>query len=137
MFLLDTDILSNLVSRAPSTSLVRRMAAVSREQQFTSSITLGEILYGAYRLGARAQELFDRFERVLWPNLVVVRFDAPAAHQYARVRAELEQRGTLIGDADLRIAAIARARNLTMVTGNARHFECVPGLQVENWLSPS
>jgi len=47
----------------------------------------------------------------------------------------LEQRGTPIGDADLRIAAIALSRGLIVVTGNVREFQRVPGLQVENWLT--
>jgi tRNA(fMet)-specific endonuclease VapC len=35
----------------------------------------------------------------------------------------------------LQIAAIALARDLTLITGNTRHFERVPGLRVENWLA--
>jgi tRNA(fMet)-specific endonuclease VapC len=50
------------------------------------------------------------------------------------VRAELERRGTLIGDADLRIASIALTHDLTVVTANVRHFQKVPGLAVDNWL---
>ena len=137
MFLFDTNILSNMVSVAPSAVLVRKIAVVPRAQQYTSSITLGEMLYGAYRLGARAQALVERLNRALWPNLTVLPFDEEAAPHYARVRAELERRGRPIGDADLRIAAIALARDLTVVTANVREFQRVPGLRVENWLSLS
>jgi predicted nucleic acid-binding protein len=49
MYLLDTDVLSNLIKRAPSTALVARLALVPPEQQFTSSVTLGELIYGAHR----------------------------------------------------------------------------------------
>jgi len=42
--------------------------------------------------------------------------------------------GCLLGDADLRIAAIALVRDFTVVTGNLRHFQRVPSLRVENWL---
>ena len=54
MYLLDTDILSNLLKRAPSTTLIAKLASVPIEQQFTSSITLGELVYGAYRLRTHA-----------------------------------------------------------------------------------
>jgi predicted nucleic acid-binding protein len=37
-------------------------------------------------------------------------------------------------EADLRIASIALAGTLTLVTGNVRHFERVPDLPIENWL---
>jgi len=134
MYLLDTDVLSNLLRRAPSPALVARLASVPPEQQFTSSITLGELVYGAHRLQERTAALLQRLDESLLPNLPVLPFDAAAARRYGQVRADLERRGTPIGDADLRIASIALARGLTVVTGNVRHFQLVPGLAVENWL---
>lgn len=134
MYLLDTDILSNLLRRTPSPALIARLASVPPEEQSTSAITLGELVYGAHRLQDRAGGLLQRLEETLLPNLPILPFDASAAHRYGEVRAELERRGTPIGDADLRIASIALARGMTVVTGNVRHFERVPGLPVENWL---
>jgi len=134
MYLLDTDILSNLVKRVPSTALIAKLASVPPEQQFTSSITLGELVYGAHRLPAGAGLLLERLDRTLPPNLPVLPFDVAAARRYGEVRAELEHRGTPLGDADLRIGAIALARGLTVVTGNVRHFQSIPRLTVENWL---
>jgi predicted nucleic acid-binding protein len=134
MYLLDTDILSNLLGRSPSPALITKLATVPPEQQVTSSITLGELVYGAYRLEDRAVALLQRLDETLLPNLSVIPFDASAARRYGETRAELERRGTPIGDADLRIASIALDRDLTVVTGNVRHFEKVPGLPVENWL---
>ncbi len=92
-------------------------------------------MYGAHRLGERAAELVGRIEETLLPNLAVLPFDAPAARRYGELRVELERRGTPIGDADMRIAAIALANALVVVTGNVRHFERVSGLSVENWLA--
>ena len=134
MYLFDTDILSNLLRRMPSTILIAKLASVPPEQQFTSSITLGELVYGAYKLGTRGAALLERLEKTLLPNLPILPFDAAAARRYGEVRADLEQRGLPIGDADLRIAAIALVRDFTVVTGNLRHFQRVPGLRVENWL---
>ena len=134
MYLLDTDVLSNLLKRSPSIALIAKLAAVPVDWQFTSSITLGELLYGARRQGPRAGDLLDRIETRLLPELPVLPFDAVAARRYGEVRTELERRGTPLGDADLRIAAIALARGLTVVTGNIRHFQRVPRLRVENWL---
>ncbi|TET97570.1 MAG: type II toxin-antitoxin system VapC family toxin [Dehalococcoidia bacterium] len=134
MYLLDTDILSNLLRRAPSTALVTKLASIPPEEQFTSSITLGELVYGAYRLQERAGALLQRLDETLLPNLPILPFDASAARRYGEVRAELERRGTPMGDADLRIASIALTRDLAVVTANVRHFQKVPGLAVENWL---
>ncbi len=134
MYLLDTDILSNLAKRTPSTALVAKLASVPRDAQFTSSITLGEMVYGAYRLREHTSLFLERLDRVLLPNLSVLPFDVAAAHRYGEVRAELERRGTPLGEADLRIGAIALSRGLTVVTGNVRHFQRIPDLTVENWL---
>jgi tRNA(fMet)-specific endonuclease VapC len=135
MYLLDTDILSNLMKRTPSSALVAKVARVPPEHQFTSSITLGELVYGAHRLEGRTAALLERIEDTLLPNLPVLPFDASAARRYGEIRAELEQRGTPIGDADVRIAAIALSRGLKVVTGNERHFRRVSGLGTENWLA--
>jgi predicted nucleic acid-binding protein len=134
MYLLDTDTLSNLAKRTPSTALVAKLASVPPEDQFTSSITLGELIYGAHRLRTHTSLFLDRLESALLPNLPVLPFDSAAARRYGEVRAELERRGTPLGEADLRIGAIALSRGLTVVTGNVRHFQRIPDLPVENWL---
>lgn len=132
MYLLDTDIISNLVRRAPSAALVAKLGSVPLGQQFTSSITLGELVYGALRLKHRS--LLLRLEETVLAHVPILAFDASAARRYGEVRAELEHQGIPIGDADLRIASIALTHDLTVVTGNVRHFARVPGLRVENWL---
>jgi tRNA(fMet)-specific endonuclease VapC len=66
----------------------------------------------------------------------VVAFDESAAIIYGGLRADLERSGKRLDDPDLRIASIALSRDLTLVTGNVRHFERVPGLRLENWLEP-
>jgi tRNA(fMet)-specific endonuclease VapC len=134
MYLLDTDILSNLMKRSPSSALVAKVARVPPEQQFTSSITFGELVYGAHRLRERTTILMQKIEAALLPNLPILSFDAAAARRYGELRAELERRGTPIGDADMRIAAIALLHDLKVVTGNERHFRRVPELATENWL---
>jgi len=134
VYLLDTDVLSNLLRRTPSTRLIRKLASIPVERQFTSSITLGELVYGALRLKSLGPRLLEELENRLLPNLPVLPFDEPAARHYGKIKAALEARGVLIGDADLRIASIALFRGLTVVTGNVRHFERVPDLGVENWL---
>ena len=48
--------------------------------------------------------------------------------RFARLRGELRQRGLLIPDPDILIAATALTHNLTLVTRNRRHFERIPDL---------
>jgi tRNA(fMet)-specific endonuclease VapC len=67
--------------------------------------------------------------------LVVLPFDEAAAAVHGPLRAQRERAGESIDEPDLRIASIALSRDLTLVTGNVRHFARVPDLAVENWLS--
>lgn len=134
MYLLDTDILSNLMKRSPSSELVEKLTRVPPKQKFTSSTTLGELVYEARRLRERTDFLMAKIEDILLPNLPVLAFDAAAARRYGGIRAELERQGAPMGDADMRIAATALSRGLKVVTANERRFRRVPGLETENWL---
>jgi len=132
-YLLDTDILSNPLKKTPSTALLRRLAITPPEEQFTSTITVGEMVYGALRSN-RSEEILTRLHADVWPNIGIVTFDIRAAEIYAKIRLHLERQGTPMAEPDLRIAAIALANDLILITGNVRHFERVPDLTVENWL---
>ena len=131
-YLFDTDTLSNLVRRAPSTELLQRLSETPPTEQFTSSITLGELLYGALRAGAHVIQ--ERIEGIVGGGMTILPFDSSAARVYGQLRADLDRLGVPIGDADTRIAAIGLVHSLIVVTANVRHFERVPGLAVENWL---
>lgn len=133
MYLFDTDTLSNLLAKRPSTRLLRRLEEVPAEQQFTSTITVGELLYGVFK-SPRADYFREKLQQRVWPRVRVMPFDRKAAEVYGWLRAELERAGQPLPDADLMIAAIGLARKLVLVTGNVKHFSRVPGLKVENWL---
>lgn len=133
MFCFDTDVLSAVLKRDPPLHLIRRLAQVPPEEQFTTSITLGELLYGAAKRGT--VELTERVRAVVLRAAEVLPFDTAAAERYGPLRAALEADGRRLDEPDLRIASIALSRELTLVTGNVRHFARVPGLRVENWLA--
>ena len=132
MYLFDTDVLSNMMKRSPSSSLQNRISTTPQTAQFTSSVTLGELVFGASKKGS--VPLRQQIERLVLANIPVLPFDRYAAVRYGEIRADLERQGRVIGDADIRIAAIALVHGLIVVTGNIRHFAQVSGLPVENWL---
>lgn len=133
-YLFDTDTLSNLLKRTPSATLLNKLAGLPVDEQATTAITLGELVYGATRLGPRGTTLRERIERDLIANLAILPFDAEAARHYGQMRANLEHQGTPLAEADLRIAAIAITRDIVLVTGNGRHFGRIADLTIENWL---
>jgi tRNA(fMet)-specific endonuclease VapC len=132
VYCFDTDVLSAVLRREPPLHLIRRLARLPEEDQFTTSITLGELLYGASK--RVSPELAGRIRTLVSAAAPVLAFDAPAAEVYGPLRAELESKGRRLDEPDLRIASIALSRDLTLVTGNVRLFSRVPGLRVENWL---
>jgi tRNA(fMet)-specific endonuclease VapC len=133
VFCFDTDVLSAVLRRDPPLHLIRRLARVPPADQFTTAVTLGELLYGASKRGGG--DLAERVRRLVASAAAVLPFDEAAAEVYGRLRAHLEGEGRRLAEPDLRIASIALDRGLTLVTGNVRHFGRVPDLRVENWLA--
>ena len=60
----------------------------------------------------------------------IVRFDEHAAAKFR----ELRQQRIRIGALDLKNASIALERDATLLSANAKDFNQVPGLRVEDWL---
>jgi tRNA(fMet)-specific endonuclease VapC len=135
MYCFDTDVLSAVLRKDPPLHLLRRLARIPPTSQFTTSINLGELLYGAARKGS--PKLLERVRHVVATAQRILPFDEEAAEVYGTLRATLEQGGVRLDEPDLRIASIALARDLTLITGNVRHFGRVPRLRVENWLAES
>ncbi len=60
-------------------------------------------------------------------------FGEAEARQAARIRAQLEFQGQIIGPYDILIAATAVANGATLVTRNQREFSRIDGLSLTNW----
>ena len=133
MYLFDTDSISQIIRQQPNLSFIKRLASISPDDQFTTTITVGEMVYGAYK-SSRPSYFLEKLDRLVWPNINILSFDEAAAKTYGKVKAEMEKKGTVLSEPDMRISAIALHHNLTVVTGNTRHFSRVPELKVENWL---
>ncbi len=132
MYCFDTDVLSATIRRDPPLHLIRRLARTPPTEQCTTAITLGELVYGVEKRGS--PELAARVLELVASAGPILPFDEVAALRYGKLRAELEAAGKRVAEPDLRIAAIAVTRDVTLVTGNVRHFARIPELRVENWL---
>lgn len=130
MFLLDTNILSDLI-RHPQGVIAARIAEVGETEIATSIVVASELRYGAQRRGS--PRLTAQLEAVL-ELLPTLPLGGDADIHYGRLRASLEQRGTPVGANDMLIAAHALSLGATLVTDNVREFERVTGLAIANWL---
>ena len=128
-YLFDTDAISEVLRPQPAPAYIEWLSTIPREDQFTSAVSIGELFKGAYRSQASERHLKNIRERVL-PAVSILPFDANVAHVFGELSARLEREGRRLADADLQIAATALHYGLVLVTGNIRHFERVPGLQL-------
>lgn len=128
-YLLDTDACIWLLrEREPLFSRVRRC---SPAELAVASMTEAELRYGALGSsdpgGATA-----RIDALLSAPVEVLPFGREAARRHASIRHDLRARP--IGERDLVIASVAAARELVIVTGNAREFDRVAGIETEDWM---
>ena len=63
--------------------------------------------------------------------MTILGLDRTAAMEFGRIKAELSRRGTLIPDADIQIAAVARSHGLVLLTADS-HFSHIDGLTTED-----
>jgi|SRR5665213_123890 len=129
-YLLDTNIVSDLI-RHPQGRAAERIRKIGDGSVCTSIIVAAELRYGEAKKGS--PKLTVQLEQVLGP-LEIIPFEAPAEIVYGKIRAQLEQAGTVIGNNDLLIAAHTIALGYILVTDNEREFARVPNLTCENWL---
>ncbi|MBT4497002.1 MAG: type II toxin-antitoxin system VapC family toxin [Gemmatimonadetes bacterium] len=132
-FLFDTDAISELLRPRPLIGYIEWLQKRPREEQFTSSVVIGELYKGAYRSSARERHLDNIKKRVL-PAVTVLPYDVATARVYGKIRAQLEETGQVLADADLQIAATALYHDLELVTGNLRHFSRIEQLRINDIL---
>lgn len=125
-YLIDSDIVIAFLKG--STGAVALLSRLNLEGIAVSAVTCAEVfegLVGARNPGAQRQAFNNILRRA-----AVLPVDLPVAERFAAIRAELRASGMLIPDMDLLIAATALTHDLTLVTGNLRHFDRVPGLRI-------
>jgi len=132
--LFDTDCLSNILKKAPSPLLIKKLESLPKGLQFTTSINVSEIYFGAYR-STNQEKILKAYEDKVFPNVNILPFDTDSGKIYGRLKALLEKRGLSKSEPDLRIAAIAIQHDMILITGNKRHFMNIPGLNIEDWIN--
>jgi predicted nucleic acid-binding protein len=132
-YLLDTNVLSEVIKRRPEPGVLDRLRAVPARDLSTSSVCVAELRYGAVRHPSGAR-LWERIASEILSSVRVLAVGEAEAIRAGDLLAILESRGLPVGIEDVLIGATALVGNLTVVTRNVRHFERMPGLGVESWL---
>lgn len=129
-YLLDTNICIYIAKHNPP-AVRERFSRHTADELAMSVVTLGELRFGAEKSQSRERALAVIGQ--LESTIQIAPLTEAVGEHYGQIRAALQQRGQMIGNNDLWIAAHARAEGWILVTNNEREFVRVEGLQVENW----
>ncbi|GLS20832.1 ribonuclease VapC [Labrys miyagiensis] len=127
-YLLDTNILSNVVKPVPSEALLAWMAAQADEDLYISTFTIAKIWRGILEkpAGRKRDQLEAWFSGPEGPAALfvgrVLPFDEKAALVWAQLMADGTSRGRPRSALDTIIAAVGAANGCVIVTDNDKDF---------------
>ena len=127
MFILDTNVVSELMLPQPSARVIDWVARQPSYDMYISTVSEAELRYGAEVLppGRRRERLMAEIEGMLSEDFAgrILPFDSEAAKAYAVIAAARRAAGRPIGHADCQIAAIARSLGAPVATRDADGFQ--------------
>jgi predicted nucleic acid-binding protein len=133
MFLIDTNVISELMRATPAPSVLSWFSTQDPSTLYLSAVTEAELRTGIAILpeGQRREGLKAALDATISEDFEgrILPFDTDAAKAYAEIAAGRRSAGRPIADADCQIAAIAREAAMPVITRNTRDFEgCGIGL---------
>ena len=131
-FLLDTNIVSAYLKRPGG--LAHRFTQYSG-RLYVSSIALAELYVWAFGKADPSSRL-SAVEVMLRDEVTRLDFDDDCAKRFGQLRVDLQRCGVAVNPVDLLIASVALVYDLSLVTNNTVHFQNIPGLRLDDWLTP-
>jgi tRNA(fMet)-specific endonuclease VapC len=128
--LVDTDILSFYFKGDPKVVAKFNHYLEAFDIINISIITYFEIIGGLK--SKRAEKQLIEFEEFV-SNNTIIHITEASAKLSAEIYAVLRQKGITIGTSDLLIAGISIENELTLITNNTKHYDCIDDLKIENW----
>ena len=129
-FVLDTNVISELMRPAPNQRVTACVANHATEQMYLTSVVEAELRYGIaiLRAGTRRTQLAEALEAMLADDFQndALPFDSAAARVYADFAAHRRAIGRPIAHEDCQIAAVASTAGATLVTRDVRDFAGLP-----------
>ena len=110
---------------------LRNWLATRPAEEFEiAAITVAELWHGVERAVGAQRIKRQKYLQAVVASLPVIPYTEATAYEHARIWAELEAAGKMIGYYDLIVAATALERGNEVATFNKRHFAAVKGLKV-------
>ena len=137
MIVLDTNVLSAMMSGRPDLKLSAWLDGISGRSAWITAITVYEIRRGIALLpaGARRSALEGAFGLALSKDLEghILPLDESGAREAALLSVQRQKTGRAGDLRDTLIAGIAISRGATIATRNRRHFQDLPVDVVDPW----
>ena len=125
---LDTDVI--IRDERKSFDLKRWVASQPGEEFTVAAITVAELWHGAERATGAFKAEREAYIRRILTSVRVLPYTETTALEHARLWADLESAGKMIGSYDLIVAATALEHGSPVATFNRRHFQVVRGLRM-------
>jgi tRNA(fMet)-specific endonuclease VapC len=126
--ILDTDV---IIRGERETLDIEKWFETHSDDQFEiAAIMVAELWHGVARADTAHRVKRERYVQAAIDGLLVLPYTEAVALEHARLWAELESAGKMIGYYDLIVAATALERGSSIATFNLRHFAQVRGLKV-------
>src|SRR5271165_1889815 len=126
--ILDADVI--IKGEKGNFDLIAWLDAQAGQDLEIAAITVAELWHGIERATAPHRAKRERYLRTIVERLEPIPYTETTALIHARLWAELESSGNMIGAHDLILASAALERDRLVATLNKRHFMVVPGLKV-------
>jgi toxin FitB len=134
MFLIDTNVISELSKPLPSPAVLHWFASTPAQQIYISSVTLCEIAFGLALMpaGKRRDALLSATQELVRIDFEgrCLNLEAHCAAAYGPLAAKQQHNGRACSTEDAMIAAIALTHKFVLVTRNTKDFEGIAGLRV-------
>lgn len=129
MYLLDTDTL--IYSLKGHQTVVEHFKLHADFPKAISVITYGELVYGAEKSKYVTKNLAKVHRlREIYP---VIELSCAIMDTFGKIKADLKRADNTVDDFDLLIGATALTIGYRVVSNNEKHFNKIPGVQVDNW----
>jgi len=128
-YLLDTDICIYWLKG--NNHIENRVITEGIEKISISFVTLSELFYGAYKSQMKKENIANA--KKLAQKIECIETSRDICEIFGKLKADLENKGKIIDDADLFIASCALVNKMVLVTNNTKHFKRIDELKLQNW----
>lgn len=137
MFVLDTNVLSELIRPQPNALVTQWVSSKPLNQLYTTAITVAEMRHGINAMpnGKRKDLIRNCIDGLLLEDFSnrILPFDEAAAVEYADWVSTRQNEGRPVSQFDAQIAAIAVNAKATLVTRNVKDFDGLNTGLIDPW----